>query len=320
MAKKAPGQSYREGMSLIDLFNLFPDDDAATRWFEEVRWSHGRTCPMCHSTETYPNKNGKPLPYHCPSCRRHFSVKTGTVMHRSKIPLRKWAIAIYLMSTNLKGVSSMKLHRDLDISQKAAWKMAHKIRRGWDRTQTPMRGQVEVDETYVGGKEGNKHVKFRSGISGTGGKEVVVGIKNRTTGEVVIKHVESNSGQVLQGFVRDNVKTGETVFTDEARAYLGLKDFDHHAVKHSVGEFVRDQAHTNGIESFWAVVKRGYEGTYHKMSPKHLHRYVQEFEGRHNARPLDTIDQMRSIVHNLDRKRLTYKDMITDNGLSSEAS
>ena len=313
MSKKAPGRSDREGLSVIQLFQMFPDEKSARDWLENIRWPDGeRHCPNCGGLETTEVKNENPMPFHCGECRKYFSVKTGTVMQSSKVPMQKWVIAMYLMSTSLKGVSSMKLHRDLGLTQKTAWMLAQKIREGWIDGGGKLGGEVEVDETYMGGKERNKHKNKRLNAGrGAVGKSTVVGAKQRD-GKVKAVKIEKTDVTTLEGFIYSNVEIGATIFTDEHRGYNGLcKSYDHESVRHSVGEYVNGMAHTNGIESFWAMLKRGYKGTYHKMSEKHLTRYVTEFAGRHNVRDLDTLTQMNVLAKGFDGKRLRYNDLVT---------
>ena len=304
-----PGKSYRAGISIIELAEMIPDEAAATKWFESILWKGGRACPKCGSLNTRECKNQRPMPCFCRDCKGYFSVRTGTLLERSHIPLKKWAWGIYLWTTSLKGVSSMKLHRDLKISQKSAWFMAHRLREAFTEEDFQFDGPVEVDETYMGGKRRNMHSSKRKEQEGRGpiGKTPVVGMKDRDTNQVSAKVVDQVTGDNLQGFVVERVYQGTMVYTDDAAAY---KAFPHHeSVKHSVGEYVRDQAHTKGIESFWSVLKRAHTGTFHRLSRKHLQRYVNEFAGRHNLRPHDTIDQMRAIVAEMVGKRLMVKHL-----------
>ena len=308
---QAPGRADREGLSVIKLFQMFPNNASARKWLEELRWGNDeRHCPVCGSLNTKTVPNEKPMPYHCGDCRKYFSIKTGTVMQSSKIGLQKWVIAMYLMSTDLKGVSSMKLHRDLGVTQKTAWFMAQKIREGWKAGQDSdkMDGIVEVDETYIGGKSKNMSAKERKERKQYKNKFTVVGILERD-GQVRAAHVEKNEAPAM---VRENVcPDNSVVMTDAAIVYRSLGDtYNHQFVNHSIGEYVRGQAHTNGIESFWAAFKRGYHGTYHHMSKKHLSRYVTEFAGRHNVRDYDTIIQMEMLATGFIGKRLRYKDLI----------
>ena len=324
MSQKAPGKAHREGISLIKLTEMFPDEASAVKWFEETRWPDGeRHCPHCGSTETKEVPNAKPMPYWCKGCRSYFSVRTGSMLQSSRLPLRKWVFAVYLYVTNLKGVSSMKLHRDLKVTQKTAWFMLHRLREAWDENGTgQFSGPVEADEVYIGGKRKNMPKSKRAKLTGRGavGKAAVVGTKDRESNKVAARHVASTDTPHVAGFVAERTKPGATVYTDESKAYNALAAwFDHEAVNHSVGEYVRGQAHCNGMESFWSMLKRGYHGTYHKMSQKHLERYINEFSGRHNVREADTIDQMEAAVTHMVGKHLAYSALIADNGLSSGA-
>ena len=204
----------------------------------------------------------------------------------------------------------MKLHRDLGVTQKTAWHLAHRIRETWQDDPGPFAGPVEVDESFFGGLESNKHShkKLRAG-RGTVGKTVVAGAKDRATGRVNASVVASTDAASLQPFVVEHTRPGAEVFTDEHGAYRGIPGVKHQTVKHSVGEYVAGMAYTNGVESFWSMLKRGYHGTYHQMSAKHLQRYTNEFSGRHNARELDTADQMGAVAAGLAGRRLTYWEL-----------
>ena len=318
MAKKAPGKAHRKGLTVVELTDMFPSEEAATTWFESIIWPDGRHCPKCGSVRTSEASHVK-MPYWCTDCRSYFSVKTGTAMQRSKIPLRKWAIAIYLCLTNLKSVSSMKLKRDLGVSQPTAWFMLHRIREAWaDDGEGPFYGPVEFDETYVGGKRKNMSNAKRKAATGRGPVDMVavIGAKDRATNKVNAKVIKNTDRETLQGFVAENAEPDAIVYTDDAVAYEGIPN-PHESVKHSVSEYVNGMAHTNGIESFWSMLKRAHKGTFHKISPKHLDRYVQEFAAKHNIRDSGTLSQMRHTVSRLVGHNLLYRDLIADNGLSS---
>ena len=313
MAHKAPGKSHRKGLTLAELFRMFPDDATAEHWFAEQRWPEGPHCPYCGSTNVQSGTKHKTMPYRCreKECAKRFSVRTKTPMEASNLGFQVWAVALYQVTTNLKGISSMKLHRDLGITQRSAWFLAHRLREAWKDQGSQFVGPVEVDETFIGGKEKNKHAnkKLRAGRGGVG-KAIVVGAKDRDTNRVSAAVVGNTDAKTLQGFVGERAVKGATVYTDDHGGYQGMP-FKHETVKHSVSEYVNGMAHTNGIESFWALLKRGYHGTFHHFSEKHLDRYVTEFSGRHNIRDADTIDMMRSVVSKMAGKRLRYRDLVS---------
>jgi len=239
------------------------------------------------------------------------------MLENSRLPLHKWLMAIYMMTVARKGIPSTQMARELGITQKSAWFLAQRIREAWElysdnsKGGGPLKNIVEVDETFIGGKEKNKHSskKLKNG-RGSVGKAVVVGAVERQ-GNVVAKVIPNTTSITLKSFIRTTVEKGSTVYTDEFRSYQGLNDYNHLSVNHSASEYVKEQAHTNGIESFWALLKRGYYGIYHYMSFKHLHRYINEFSFRYNTAGFGTLQFIEMTVKKLAKRRLTYKELIS---------
>ena len=303
----------RQKLSLTQVMDMFPNDRVAEEWFTTSRWPDGVRCPFCHGDKLTERKPKRYRSWRCRPCGTNFSAKTKSLMHSSNLGFRLWCIAMYQVTTNLKGIASTKLASDLKIAQHNAWHMIHRIRAAYDHTQT-LQGPVEADETFIGGIERNKHesMQLKQG-RGNIGKQAVVGVKSRKSNNVQAVLVNTVSATTLQRTVRDRVESGALVYTDQHGGYVGLakQGYQHKSVNHSAKEYVNGMSHTNGIESFWALLKRGYYGTYHKMSVKHLQRYVNEFAGRHNDRSKDTPDQLLRMAHGFDGKTLRYRDLIS---------
>lgn len=299
-----------EILSILEFTGKFANEEKARKYLENRRWGKEIKCPHCESLNIAEVKDAKPMPYRCKDCKKHFSVRTKTILSESAIPLHKWLLAIYLMTSARKGISSMQLAKELGVTQKTAWFLEHRIREAYGFDNSPLGDKVEIDEVYIGGKEKNKHrnkrIKFGRGGAG---KQAVLGILERN-GRVRAFKIKETNRQTLQAVIEQNVRVGSEVYTDCHSGYEGIykKGYTHEVVRHGVGEYVRGQAHTNGIESFWALLKRGHYGTFHHMSVKHLHRYVNEFSTRHNVGH-GTIANLNVAIDGMFGKRLTYKEL-----------
>ena len=297
-------------MSATQFNEKFPTEKSAVRYFEALRWPNGPVCPYCASKSVASVKDAKPMPFRCRDCRKHFSVKTATVMQSSKIDVRIWLQAMYFMSVAKKGVSSCQMSRQLGVQQSTAWFLQHRIREGWNQGRFMLDGECEMDETYIGGKEKNKHASLRLKAGrGAVGKVAVVGIRQRG-GKVFAVVADDTTARTLHEIIDNRVAKGAKLYTDDHGSYRGVKGREHIAVRHSVGEYVKGRAHTNGMESFWALLKRGYYGTFHVMSATHLPRYIDEFANRSNARGKTTEAQIAETLKAIEGRTLPYRRLI----------
>ena len=297
-------------ISILELARMFPDDATAEKAFEAVRWRNGVECPRCRSRNVREASSHPTMPHYCNPCRRYFSVKTGTVMEASNLGYRVWALASHLLASRPKGIAARQLAKDLGVTEKTAWFLGHRIREVWRETRiAKSHGPLEVDETFIGGKESNKHrSKKPRRVTGWMGKTPLMGFLDRDTDTVRTEVIESTRRRVMEPAVLRRIYAGCRIFTDESGSYRGLPN--HVATNHSRGYYVEGEAHTNGIESFWALLKRGIVGTYHSISPKHTQRYADEFSGRHNIRGFPDRDKLKSVVFGMEGRRLTYADLI----------
>lgn len=299
--------------SLIQVLDYFKDDEACKAYYAKERWRDTPSCPHCGNVGAYVTNRG----FKCKAkeCQKKFTVTTGTIFENTKISLRYWFAAIYLCTAHKKGISSLQLSRDLNITQKTAWFLLHRIREMLkDNAPEMLEGTVEIDETFVGGKNKNRHLSKKAPKSqgrSHSDKTAVVGLLQRD-GSVKTFVVKDTSSETLHPIMLAHVKPEAKIVTDAYRSYNGLnKTYDHVAIKHTEGNFITvGEDHTNCIEGFWSQLKRGIIGIYHQVSPKHLHRYCHEFGYKYNTRKvLDTI-RFEDAVKKSDCKRLTYAKLI----------
>jgi transposase-like protein len=301
----------RQFNSLLELASAIPDEAAAIEHFTAIRWKNGAYCPLCGSVKVYHFSDKKT--HKCGDCRQRFSIKVGTIFEGTKLPLRTWMLAIWLITSHKKGIASTQLAKDLNITQKSAWFVLHRLREA-AKTKSfnaPLKGHVEADETYIGGRETNKKLSKRTPKQHGGkGKAMVVGVVERN-GDLRAFHVDGDRTHgAIRKLVTENVAEGSVLITDEHAAYRHLTGFHHFSVNHSKKEYVRDGfIHTNTLEGAWSLLKRQIYGIHHWVSPKHLNMYVSEMTWRYNRRDMEEGERVNALIAGSDG-RLTYKALI----------
>ncbi len=305
---KAKGTA--ETISLTQLIRKFPDDDAGIKWLEKNRWNGKPVCGHCGCMDKVSDAPSKKHAYWCGECREHFTVKTNTILHGTRTSLQNWMIAIYSVMTARKGVSAMQLSKELGVQYRTAWFMLHRIRKACKTGEFKLEGVVEMDEAYIGGKESNKHAdkKLNAG-RGAVGKTPVIDARERK-GKTIAKPIDKPNRETARQIASETVQPGSVIYTDESGIYNDLP-FAHDTVNHSIGEYVRGEVHTNSMESVWAVFKRSVHGTWHHVSPKHLHRHLNKATMRLNDGNVraDTVDRMDALARNMGGKRIRYREL-----------
>lgn len=318
--------------SILDLLKAFPTEQTCIDHFTQLRWNGNVISPFDKDSKVYKCKNNR---YKCVNTGKYFNVRTATIFEDTKIPLQKWFMALYIFSSHKKGISSHQLSRDLDITQKSAWFLLHRLRYGFSHPDfIKLMGAygepVQADETFIGGKEGNKHQSRHAKATKAEAKRIAdkVGLdkpsnQGRSTetktpvigllsdGIVIAQPAKDTKASTLKAFIDFNVLRGAKLVTDEYQGYTKLgKNYEHETIQHKMGEYVKNGFHTNSIEGYWSQMKRGIYGIYHHVSATHLGAYCDEFTYRYNTRSFTAQNRFDMILTNVSGKRLTYETLI----------